>query len=116
LFDKVELWVELGEEQNIKATVATVFLKERSNALEVRLGVNHLANAAIGTTGRATEAGTLVLQIAGSHHEVTTLGVKSRNQWTTVWGFDSENDRENRMRTTVLSSSPLYYCLPALCP
>jgi hypothetical protein len=64
LFDKVELWVELGEEQNIKATVATVFLKERSNALEVRLGVNHLANAAIGTTGRATEAGTLVLQIA----------------------------------------------------
>jgi hypothetical protein len=27
--------MELGEEQHVKATLSTVFLKERSNALEI---------------------------------------------------------------------------------
>jgi hypothetical protein len=64
LFNEVELRVELGEEQNIEATLATMFLKEKSDALKVRLGVKRSANAAVSTTGRATEAGTLPFQIA----------------------------------------------------
>jgi hypothetical protein len=57
--------MELGEEQHVEAALSTVFLKERSDALEVRLGVKRSANAAIGATGRAMEAGTLPFQIAG---------------------------------------------------
>ena len=65
LFDKIKLQMELGEEQHIEASFSTVFLKERSDALEVRLGVKRSLNATIGMAGRAMEAGTLPFQIAG---------------------------------------------------
>lgn len=42
--------------------VSTVFLKEGSHALEVGLGVQKPANAAIYTTGRTTEARTLPVE------------------------------------------------------
>ena len=57
--------MELGEEQHVEAMFSTVFLKERSDALEVRLGVECSSNATIGTAGRAMEARTLLFQIVG---------------------------------------------------
>ena len=63
LFDKIKLRMELGEEQHVEAAFPTVFL-ERGDALEVGLGGKCLANATIGTAGRAMEAGTLPFQIA----------------------------------------------------
>ena len=71
LFDKIEFRMELGEEQYVEAVFPTVFLEERSDALEVRLGVKCSANTTISAAGRATEARTFPFQIASLITEPT---------------------------------------------
>jgi hypothetical protein len=56
LFDRVQLRVELGQEQDCETALCTVVFKNGFDTLEIRLSIKEPPDAAAGLSSRATKA------------------------------------------------------------